>query len=55
MRMTTARPQRSRADWARKVAHLMDTRYAKCETITLVNEVEDARIRLTKLYSKTKT
>jgi hypothetical protein len=35
-RQATARPQRTKADWALEVAHLLDTRYADCEWITLV-------------------
>ena len=37
-RQTTARPRRTKVDWAIEVAQLMDTRYADCETITLVND-----------------
>jgi len=37
-RLAAARPRRTKVDWAIEVAHLMDTRYADCETITLVNE-----------------
>jgi hypothetical protein len=37
-RQATARPRRTKVDWAIEVAHLMDTRYADCETITLVND-----------------
>jgi DDE superfamily endonuclease len=35
-RQATARPQRTKVDWAREVAHLLDTRYADCVQITLV-------------------
>ena len=35
-RQATARPQRTKADWAREVAALLDTRYAECERVTLV-------------------
>jgi len=35
-RQATARPQRTKVDWAVEVSHLMDTRYANCERITLV-------------------
>jgi DDE superfamily endonuclease len=35
-RQATARPQRTKVDWALEVAHLLDTRYADCEGITLV-------------------
>ncbi len=35
-RQATAREQRTKADWALEVAHLLDTRYAHCEQITLV-------------------
>lgn len=35
-RQTTARPQRTKVDWALEVANLLDTRYADCEWITLV-------------------
>ena len=37
-RQATARPQRTKADWAVEVAHLLDTRYADCEGITLVSD-----------------
>ena len=37
-RQATARPQRTKSDWAREVAHLLDTRYAKCQTVTLVSD-----------------
>lgn len=37
-RQATARPRRTKVDWAIEVAHLMDTRYADCETVTLVND-----------------
>lgn len=35
-RQATARAQRTKQDWALEVAHLLDTRYARCEQITLV-------------------
>ena len=35
-RQATARPQRTKVDWAQEVAHQLDTRYAQCEWITLV-------------------
>jgi hypothetical protein len=35
-RQATARPQRTKADWALEVAHLLDTRYAACATVRLV-------------------
>ena len=35
-RQATARPRRTKIDWALEVAHLLDTRYAKCPKITLV-------------------
>jgi hypothetical protein len=35
-RQATARPQRTKTDWALEVANLLDTRYADCEWITLV-------------------
>jgi hypothetical protein len=35
-RQATARPRRTKVDWAIEVAHLLDTRYASCEKITLV-------------------
>jgi hypothetical protein len=35
-RQATARPQRTKVDWALEVGHLLDTRYADCEWITLV-------------------
>src|ERR1700722_6528342 len=35
-RQATARDQRTKVDWAIEVAHLLDTRYAHCEQITLV-------------------
>jgi hypothetical protein len=37
-RQATARPQRTKSDWALEVAHLLETRYAKCETVTLVSD-----------------
>ncbi len=35
-RQATARPRRTKEDWAIEVAHLLDTRYAGCERVTLV-------------------
>jgi hypothetical protein len=35
-RQATARPRRTKVDWAHEVAHLLDTRYAKTPQITLV-------------------
>ena len=35
-RQATARSKRTKADWAREVATLLDTRYADCEQVTLV-------------------
>jgi hypothetical protein len=35
-RQATARPRRTKGDWAQEVAALLDTRYAGCERITLV-------------------
>jgi hypothetical protein len=35
-RQATARPRRTKADWAMEVAHLLDTRYMKNELVTLV-------------------
>lgn len=35
-RQATARPHRTKLDWALEVAHLLDTRYAECEKVTLV-------------------
>jgi hypothetical protein len=35
-RQATARPRRTKEDWAQAVAHLFDTRYADVERITLV-------------------
>lgn len=37
-RQATARPQRTKADWAVEVAGLLDTRYADCEMVTLVSD-----------------
>ena len=37
-RQASARPQRTKSDWAWEVAHLLDTRYANCETVTLVSD-----------------
>ena len=35
-RQATARPQRTKEDWAVEVAALLDTRYADCDRVTLV-------------------
>ena len=35
-REATARPQRTKVDWAKEVAHWLDSRYAHCPKITLV-------------------
>lgn len=35
-RQTSARPRRTKTDWAREVADLLDNRYAQCDQITLV-------------------
>lgn len=35
-RQATARQQRRKSDWAKEVAHWLDTRYADCQQITLV-------------------
>lgn len=35
-RQATARPQRTKSDWAQEMAALLDGRYADCERITLV-------------------
>jgi hypothetical protein len=37
-RQASARPQRTKSDWAWEVAHLLDTRYADRETVTLVSD-----------------
>jgi hypothetical protein len=37
-RQATARPQRTKSDWALEVAHLLDTRYTNGETVTLVSD-----------------
>ena len=37
-RQATARPQRTKVDWALEVAHLLDIRYGECETVTLVSD-----------------
>ena len=37
-RRATARPQRTKADWAVEVAALLDARYADCETVTLISD-----------------
>ena len=35
-RQATARVQRTKVEWALEVAHLLDTRYADCDLVTLV-------------------
>jgi hypothetical protein len=35
-RQATARPRRTKVDWAIEVAQMLDTRYADCEYVTLV-------------------
>jgi hypothetical protein len=35
-RQATARPQRTKSDWAQEVAKLLDGRYTDCERVTLV-------------------
>ena len=35
-RQATARARRTKVDWALEVAHLLDTRYAHCDVVTLV-------------------
>lgn len=35
-RQATARPRRTKLDWAQEVAALLDGRYVKCERVTLV-------------------
>lgn len=35
-RQATTRPKRTKADWAREVAALLDSRYADCERVTLI-------------------
>jgi DDE superfamily endonuclease len=37
-RQATARPQRTKADWAEEVAHLLEGRYAHCPRVTLVSD-----------------
>lgn len=37
-RQATARPQRTKADWALEVARLLETRYVNGETLTLVSD-----------------
>ena len=37
-RQCTARPRRTKIDWAIEVAQLLDTRYADCEIVTLIND-----------------
>jgi hypothetical protein len=35
-RQATARPHRTKQDWAIEVANLLDTRYSTCKVVTLV-------------------
>ena len=35
-RQTTARPQRTKVDWAQEVAQLLETKYSDCSKVTLV-------------------
>jgi hypothetical protein len=37
-REATARPQRTKADWAKEVARLLEGRYAQCSVVTLVSD-----------------
>jgi DDE superfamily endonuclease len=37
-RQATARPRRTKVDWALEVAHFLDTRYADCPFVTLVSD-----------------
>jgi hypothetical protein len=37
-RQATARPRRTKVDWAIEVAQLLDTRSAACETVTLASD-----------------
>ena len=37
-REATAREQRTKVDWAKEVAHWLDTRYAHCKQITLISD-----------------
>ena len=37
-RQATARPHRTKVDWALEVGHLLDTRYTDCETVTLLSD-----------------
>jgi len=37
-RQATARERRTKEDWAFEVAHLLDTRYAACEKVTLISD-----------------
>jgi hypothetical protein len=37
-REVTARPQRTKADWAQEVARLLEGRYAQCPVVTLVSD-----------------
>ncbi len=37
-REVTARPQRTKADWAKEVARLLEGRYAQCPVVTLVSD-----------------
>ncbi len=35
-RQATARARRTKVEWALEVAHMLDTRYADCDVVTLV-------------------
>ena len=37
-REATARPQRTKIDWALEMARLLDTRYKKAKTVVLVSD-----------------
>ena len=37
-RQATARERRTKQDWAIEVAHLLDTRYADCDRVTLISD-----------------
>lgn len=37
-RQATARERRTKPDWAIEVAHLLDTRYAECDILTLISD-----------------
>ena len=44
-RQTTARPQRTKIDWAIEVAHRLDTRSADCDAVTLVCDNLDTQTK----------